>query len=429
MRRIVQTSFLVIVAAIVVEPADAQESGLYVVTGTPNNKGGFGCYCESELFKLSPGNLTLIRRLATQERKGLHSVLPDYDRGVVFVASPGEGYPDLEAISMRNPTRIVKRPAVAREIPDNAWVPWPPSPYPIRLPPGPPVLTSMRLVGSGPEALVRLSFGDERGRADAVYAWSDATSTLALRPTSGAAISQVRIHGEFGFPGSGMGDSDLELITHAAGRWVVQQVPIDLPVISDLPAESSTWRLLARTDEATVIRLQPTPRKLPPAALRAPGVPTLRIYRASTKKWQPLDGVGSDPRLRLIGQWLLMITGDEKRGRVTNPGSAELRQPPEGRWHDERVKRPVTAGRFLHEEAYYPGLLVIMDTRTGKSWRINSDQGDSEPLLASGTSIYYRVNDKILKAELQQNGQVGKPTLLAQSDELRDAHWAFLGPQ
>ncbi len=70
-----------------------------------------------------------------------------------------------------------------------------------------------------------------------------------------------------------------------------------------------------------------------------------------------------------------------------------------------------------------------MDTRTGKTWQIATNQGDSEPLLVNGTTAYYRVNDRILKAELQQNGQVGPPALLAQSDELRDAHWAFLGPQ
>ena len=288
----------------------------------------------------------------------------------------------------------------------------------------------MRLVGTGPDALVWLHFADDRGTANTMYSWSDGTGALALRPAGASAISGVRIQGAFGFPGSGLGDSDLEFVTYAEGRWVIRRFPIDLPPYPDLPAESSFWRLLARSAEATVIRLQPTPNKLPPAALRAPTVPVLRLYRSTTKKWEALDNLaGPDPRIRLIGQWLLMISGDEKRGRTASPGTTAQRQAPSERWHDEKIRRPVTAGRFMHEDAYYAGLLVIMDTRTGKTWRIQTNQGDSEPLLVNGTTAYYRVNDQIFKAGLQQNGQAGPPAMLAQSEELRDAHWAFLGPQ
>ena len=190
----------------------AQQNGLYLITGTPNNKGGFLCHCDSELYKASPpGQPVLIRRLATHEGRGLHSVLPDYERGAVFVAAPGSDYPGLEVISMRNPIRVVSRPAVAKEIPSAAWQAWSQSAYATRTFPGPPSLLAMRLVGSGPEALVWLHFGDDRGTANTAYAWSEASGTLALRPTDASAITGLRIHGTFGFPGSGIGDSDTEI--------------------------------------------------------------------------------------------------------------------------------------------------------------------------------------------------------------------------
>ena len=408
----------------------AQQDGLYLITGTPNNKGGYLCHCDSELYKISPpGQPVLIRRLATHEAHGLHTVLPDYDRGVIFVASPGGDYPGLEAISMKSPTKIVSRPEIAKEIPRASWVPWPTLPFKIVMPAGAPTLIAMRLVGSGPDALVQLRFGDDPGYADITYAWSEVTGTLVPRPTPATAISSVRIHGEFGFPGSGMGDSDTGLPAYTAGGWVLNNMPIELPPLIGLPSEISLWQLLARSDEATIIKLMSPDHHPAPAALRAPGVPAIRMYRASTKKWEPLEIAGSDPRIRLLGRWLLMITGEEKNGRMEPLGKAEQRQPPAGRWHDERLRRPQTIGRFKHEHAFYPGALIAMDLRTGKTWRIQTNQSDSEPLLVEGNAIYYRINDRILQADLQANGQVSQPTTLAQSDELRDAHWAFLGPR
>lgn len=296
--------------------------------------------------------------------------------------------------------------------------------------PGPPTLTSMNLVGSGPDALVQLRFGGELGHTEVVYAWNEASATLAPRPTPTTALSGVRIHGEFGFAVIGMGHSDAAMLRHESGQWVSQLQPIDLPPLLGQPSEPSEWQLLARGDEATVIKLLTSDRRPAPAALRAPGAPALRLYRASTKKWEPLEVAGPDPRIRLIGQWLLMAAGEERKGRTEPLGKAEHRQlPDEGRLHPERLRRPDTTGRFNSEKTFYPGTLVVLDLRAGKSWRIQTDQSDSEPLLVDGTTIYYRINSRILQAQLQPNGQVGQPTTLAQSDELRDAHWAFLGPR
>ncbi len=194
MRRLILWACFVLSPISVSGRLSAQQQGLYLITGAPNNTRGYLCFCDSELYKVASGQPVLVQRLVTHEDRGLHTVLPDYDRNVVFVASPGGDYQNLGAISMKDPCRVVTRPALVKEIPTTSWIPWPPSPY--RIPPGqPPTLTSMNLVGSGPDALVRLRFAGEQGHAEVVYAWNEASATLAPRPSPTTALSGVRIHG------------------------------------------------------------------------------------------------------------------------------------------------------------------------------------------------------------------------------------------
>ena len=145
------------------------------------------------------------------------------------------------------------------------------------------------------------------------------------------------------------------MLRYSSGQWFIQLLPIDLPLIQGLPSEASQWQLLARSDEATLIKLLTSDGRPAPAALRAPSAPALRLYRASTKKWEPLEVAGPDPRIRLIGQWLLMAAGEEKKGRTEPLGKAEHRQlPDEGRLHPERLRRPDTTGRFNSERPFIP---------------------------------------------------------------------------
>ncbi len=138
MRRPILWACLVLGSISVSGGLDAQPQGLYLITGAPTSTRGYLCFCDSELYKVASGQPVLIRRLATREDGGLHTVLPDYDRNVVFVASPAGDYQDLGAVSMKDPVKVVTRPAVVKGIPTASWTPWPPSPYRIVRPPGPP---------------------------------------------------------------------------------------------------------------------------------------------------------------------------------------------------------------------------------------------------------------------------------------------------
>jgi hypothetical protein len=82
---------------------------------------------------------------------------------------------------------------------------------------------------------------------------------------------------------------------------------------------------------------------------------------------------------------------------------------------------------FDVSQEYYPGDLVVLNGRTGALFTIHTGEGDSEVVLATDTSVYYRVNDALYRADLF-SGKLGGPVTITQGPEVVQAHWAFLGP-
>ena len=77
---------------------------------------------------------------------------------------------------------------------------------------------------------------------------------------------------------------------------------------------------------------------------------------------------------------------------------------------------------------YFPGILFLYDIRTGKKYTIETNQGDSEILLVEEGIMYYRVNDRILKAKIGKES-IGEPELVVEGEIVPDIHWAFMGPE
>jgi hypothetical protein len=82
--------------------------------------------------------------------------------------------------------------------------------------------------------------------------------------------------------------------------------------------------------------------------------------------------------------------------------------------------------RILEETGIvYPGRLHIYDVESERSYLIVTNQGDSEVLLVENNTVYYRVSDRVYSVALTDQG-LGPARLLATSDLVRDAHWAFI---
>jgi hypothetical protein len=74
---------------------------------------------------------------------------------------------------------------------------------------------------------------------------------------------------------------------------------------------------------------------------------------------------------------------------------------------------------------YFPGIIHPYDVRSGRRYRIDTGQGDTEVLLVYGNAIYYRVNDTLYRADIGQSA-IQNPIQIARDPNVQLAHWAFV---
>ena len=86
---------------------------------------------------------------------------------------------------------------------------------------------------------------------------------------------------------------------------------------------------------------------------------------------------------------------------------------------------PSMTERFRGRRGIFPGRLHLYDMELGRSYTITTNQGDSEIILVENGVVYYRVGTSIYKASIGETG-LGPPQLIAKSNMLGDAHWAFI---
>lgn len=168
------------------------------------------------------------------------------------------------------------------------------------------------------------------------------------------------------------------------------------------------------------------------------GKARLSIYDKKSQRWRNEDfaGVGGATSIRAFGPWVIVNEGEARRdlsGSVTvnnndrnlkvSAGSAS-RQKPVNPGSPDAI--PVDY-LFQASPVYFRGTIHLFDAQSGERYRIDTGQGDTEVLLVDGTTVYYRVNDVLYRAQIAK----GKPNLqgveFAKDDNIQLAHWAFLG--
>jgi hypothetical protein len=73
----------------------------------------------------------------------------------------------------------------------------------------------------------------------------------------------------------------------------------------------------------------------------------------------------------------------------------------------------------------FTGRLNIYDVEKEVSYRIETDQADSEILLVEDGKVYYRIANRLYEGRIAEKEITGTK-LLATSDLLYDAHWAWI---
>jgi len=207
------------------------------------------------------------------------------------------------------------------------------------------------------------------------------------------------------------------------------EVAIPLPKEAVSQTDNQSWGVLVNNDEITVLMrlfaltLDPTETK---------GKTRFYIYDKKSQSWHNEDFENGNS-IRGFGTWVVVC--EEESNVVVVNGTAQpnpsAKESP-GRDLRQRVLNP--QDRRLDQATidnlfsnYFPGIIHVYDVRSGKRYRIETGQGDSEVLLVDGTTIYYRVNDTLYRAEIGTSS-ITNPVEIVRNENVQLAHWAFLGP-
>jgi hypothetical protein len=121
------------------------------------------------------------------------------------------------------------------------------------------------------------------------------------------------------------------------------------------------------------------------AAQRTSDSSTLYVRSRSGGPWSSVVIPGSDPTVRAFGKWIAAVISEDNRKTPerASPGKEHRDQSTSGMGYapDERFEG---FGR------YYPGRLLLYNADTHSRIELNTGEGDSEILLISGSTAYYR---------------------------------------
>lgn len=80
---------------------------------------------------------------------------------------------------------------------------------------------------------------------------------------------------------------------------------------------------------------------------------------------------------------------------------------------------------FEQTSLIFPGELILYNALSRAMIKIDTGEADSEVLLVTDGTVFYRVNDALYRCPLNGSA-LGEPVMLASGKEIVQAHWAFL---
>lgn len=172
------------------------------------------------------------------------------------------------------------------------------------------------------------------------------------------------------------------------------------------------------------------------------GSSTHYIYSLSKKKWARVVVPGSSSKVRSFGRWLAFavsetqpwayspdgrpVTADPERQRISPGGTERETNMFKGRTSDAGRQHPGPAFDTLREsEDWFPGILLLYDVETGRLLRLETGQGDSEIVLVDGLDVYYRASMTLYHTRIDEAG-LETPTQVGSDQAIGNVHWAFI---
>lgn len=401
-----------------------------VAIATPEGTSAY----DTELYRVDTqrGDLTLLYNLGTP---GVDFVRPDFQARRLIVATPGFTPTRLHVINMDDVAGVVTIPLDFSSLPPSAWEPLTGAlaqRQDVREWAG--VAINRRVLidrpGLGGHWLALYLFSS-RGRMTVALPLGSEGRREVLTPNE---IAHVRVQGDFGVLRDYLGDSDAQVVDVQEKRVVVAGQDIGVPAPDGAPNQKYAWWLKGFDGRTAVMCCKDS-------SAAGDGVSRLYVRNSESGEWKTFRVPGSTPRIKMIDSWIIgiaasvepgagqpKVSGAPWRGRES-PGASSRRQPkkaPDAAFRGEPEPRPVTDLAFRQSGAYYPGILFLIDSKTGRYYQIRTDQGDSEILLVYKDSVYYRVNDSLFVAPIE-GSSIGRAKLLVKSVVIPEVHWAFMG--
>jgi hypothetical protein len=189
-------------------------------------------------------------------------------------------------------------------------------------------------------------------------------------------------------------------------------VPFDYTIPTELRSAITpyAWGIEVNTSQLMVVTMVEEDRQ------------TYRMFvlNKADQSWSILPAVSASiPPLRAFEHYLAFPISQPSKGR-------EGRSAGEKGWRKGASRMgPDLDLRFRGMKRDYTGQLCLYDAAKRTIRTIVTNQADSEILLVKSGRVYYRIGDRLYQAAIGE-AEIGRPTLLATADAIRDAHWAFI---
>lgn len=350
--------------------------------------------------------------------KGVDIVLADYDRRKLVVASPGDTPHTFAVIDMTAPEKehsVSIGYDAAEALPDaihlleipqkGLWVAM--------------ALGSMfKTPPVAASTLTAVSLEAEDATAESLpFA---ALAGIRLSGSVGGALVQEQQIAEV------RGDPLHILISNPVGCPVSIPRPPYLKTSANPDADS--YHLVAVNDSVVLL----TPYFPKPAA-----ADVIDIFDQGAHIWRRATLPFSVSAVRAFGRWVTAISTEPRGGPQYGVGRTEFdaaefmamrASPGKNKRMAEKIggRDNIDVGFDISQD-YFPGDLLVLNSRTDQRYTIHTGEGDSEVILATDAAVYYRVNDALFRADLV-SGKLAIGVKIAEGPDVPQAHWAFLGP-
>jgi hypothetical protein len=160
------------------------------------------------------------------------------------------------------------------------------------------------------------------------------------------------------------------------------------------------------------------------------------IFDKNQSQWRRTNLPFPSTRIRAFGPWIAAIAEQSSVSQIPAGRSVVIHEelvklrprqsPGKAKRESEEIAPKLTVDDLFEEtNSVFSGDLLVLNGISGASFRISTGEGDSEVLLVTDSSIFYRVDDALYRVNIEGTG-LSPAVTLAKDPAVVQSHWAFL---